>query len=93
MKTKRQIADEITAAARKAVEKIWAKSHLKGRCWGKGDGNPFKGTNITIANGDEMVSISEKDGSLVIHEFVRVKKTLLGVEVANALLEKGLPLS
>lgn len=93
--TKRQIADKITVAARNALDHIWKKVHLKGRCWGlkSKEHNSFCGTNITLGEGDEIVSVSERDGELIIHEFVRAKGTSLGSEVREVLLKNKLPVN
>lgn len=78
--------------ARKVLDFLWKKSQLKGRCWGPTDSkNPFSGSNITIAVGDELVSIIQNpDDSLKIHEFRRSDNTELGNIVEKNLKEAGL---
>lgn len=84
--------DDITVKARKSIDELWKNADLRGRCWGvkKKDGNCFRGTNITIGYGDEIVSVSERDGKLVVHEFVRARSTTLGQKVKKLLKEKSL---
>ncbi|MDD5431060.1 MAG: hypothetical protein PHP03_02440 [Candidatus Pacebacteria bacterium] len=79
--------------ARKVLDGIWKdEAQLKGRCWGpKKNGNLYGGTNITIAVGNELVSVSEDGkGSLKIHEFVRSGSTALGGKIKNLLAKNGL---
>jgi hypothetical protein len=79
----------VTEKARKAIEKIWNKAELKGRPWSKmSTKSPFVGTNILVASGDELVSISYdyENDSLLIHEYQK-SKTQLGEEI-RASLEK-----
>ncbi len=79
--------------ARKALDSLWKEeAQLKGRCWGpKGKDNPFSATNITIAIGTELVSISQTDdGQLRIHEFSKTENTSLGERVRKILQEEGL---
>lgn len=78
--------------ARKALEGIWKSASLRGRCWGKRkDGNPFGGSNITIAIDGELVSLSqEKDGTIRIHQFLKVEKNSLGDEIKEILKREGL---
>lgn len=80
--------------ARKALEPVWKRASLKGRCWGpKKKDNPYGATNITIAIGKELVSISQDpDGGLRIHEFSKTEGTLLGQEIREILQREGLPL-
>ena len=73
--------------ARKVLNSLWQEASLKGRCWGlaKRD-NPYSATNITIAIGTELVSVSQgKDGKLRIHQFTRAKGTSLGRRVKRIL--------
>lgn len=79
--------------ARKALESLWGVADLKGRCWGpKREGNAFALSNITLAAGDEMVTISKNSkGELVIHEFERVGGTILGKRIRDSL--GGLPIA
>ncbi len=85
--------------AREALDSIWETASLKGRCWGirkKGNysANPYSASNITVANDKgELVSVSQLlDGTLVVHQFVRViGGTKLGNEVIKALKEADLP--
>lgn len=85
---------DITVQASAALRHIWNDSaDLIGRTWGrKKDGrvNPFFGTNITLAIGDELVSVCEKDGKLIIHEFKKSASTKLGEEIKKVLAEAGL---
>jgi len=87
-----KLSAEHTVAARKAMETLWQEAHLKGRCWGpRNPSNRYAATNITIAIGDQLVSVSWRKGKLVIHEFVRTKNTLLGRRVKKVLQKHGLP--
>ena len=82
-----------TVKARKALNILFEKrAWLKGRCWGpKRKTNPFSGTNITIAIGDELVSISQgMDRRLRIHEFVRRDRTKQPVFMLGDLIRKEL---
>jgi hypothetical protein len=81
--------------ARKALDPLWKKSDLHGRCWGlkKTGNNPYAGTNITIGKGKEIISVSmSKDGSKkpIIHELVKAKNTKLGNRARKILEKKGL---
>ena len=74
---------DVTVQARLAVDSIWKDSDLKGRCWGprgSGSGSSYAGTNITLAIGDELVTISHnrKTDALIVHEFKRIPRTKLG---------------
>ena len=80
-----------TVEARKILDKIWLQAQLRGRCWGKGKVNPYKGTNITIASGNELVTISMNgEKELVLHQFKLAQKTKLGDEVLEILRKAGL---
>jgi hypothetical protein len=86
--------DDITVRASSALRHIWdGKADLVGRTWGRkknGKTNPFFGTNVTLAIGDELVSVCERNGKLIIHQFKRSDSTELGKEVIEALSEAGL---
>jgi len=88
---KRKVFDP-TVEARKALDGIWLKSQLRGRCWGRGNVNPFKGTNITFASDAELVTISRngKNDELILHQFKLVRKTALGDKVFKVLQKAGL---
>lgn len=79
--------------ARKALNPLWKIAQLKGRCWGpklKND-NPFFGSNITLAAGDNLVSVSQDpDGNLRIHQFIRTKTTMLGNAVKEIFKKENL---
>jgi hypothetical protein len=86
--------------ARKILHSLWTSCWLKGRCWGPklAEGNdrknPFRGSNITIAVGMELVSISQNpDGSLNIHEFAQVYGTTLGKKIRAMLKEEQIQIS
>ena len=88
MRRKKEVFDP-TVKARKVLEFIWARSQLCGRCWGKGETDPYKGTNITIASENELVTISMNgEKELVAHQFKLVEKTNLGDEIFG-ILEKA----
>jgi hypothetical protein len=81
--------------ARKALDSLWGKADLRGRCWGlkKTGDNPYAKTNITICIGNELVSVSRSqtgDKGLIIHEFVKSKNTGLGEMIGKILREKEL---
>lgn len=80
-----------TVIARKLVDELWQKSDLRGRCWGLAKPrNRYRATNITIAIGPELVSISlGKNGQLRVHQFRRVKETTLGHRVKKSLQQGG----
>ncbi len=86
MKREKEVFDP-TVDARKVLELMWAKSQLRGRCWGRGKVNPYKGTNITIALEDELVTISRngKKEELIVHQFQLAKSTKLGDKVIEIL--------
>lgn len=74
--------------------KAWAQ----GRIWGRkkrgpvDEGNPYKGSNITMIIDEELVSISaDANGVLIIHEFVQKENTVLGRMVKTRLERAGLP--
>lgn len=81
--------------ARKILKEEWDSSWLRGRCWGIKTGfpeNPVAGSNITLMEGDTVVTISEsKSGVLVIHEFKRSIKTDLGNRIFEKLCAAGKP--
>ncbi len=81
--------------ARKALESLWKSADLKGRCWGpKHNNNPYAFSNITIAVGNELVTISmDRNGRLVIHEFRKTEGTDLGERVREIIKKQELPLS
>ena len=60
-----------------------------GRCWGILKNNPHGGSHVTLAQGDEIVSVHvNTKGKAFIHEYKRTnKKTVLGDEVRERLLE------
>lgn len=90
--------DEVSVAARKALDHIWDLALLVGRCWGragrgksKNEGNPFQGTNITLADDQDLVTVSfTENGEAVVHEFIAAKKTPLGDRVREALAKAGI---
>lgn len=86
--------DDNTVKARKVLDALWQSSDSRGRCWGlRKNGNQFAGTNITIALGDELISISmNSKKELVIHQFQRVAETNLGNRVKQLLQNNGLPI-
>jgi hypothetical protein len=84
--------------ARKCLDRFWKEVWLKGRCWGPpyvaGTLNPYAASNITIAVGNELVSISQNpDGSLNVHEFSRAENTFLGRKVKAVLRKNKLKIS
>ena len=82
-----------TVLARKALDNIWKTSHMKGRTWGpKKKKGLFRGTNILIAVGSELVSVclEKETGRLIVHQFVLVQKTKLGGQVRRTLEKVGL---
>lgn len=83
---------EITVDARKALHPLWIKAFLRGRCWGvkQEDKNPFQGTNITMGTENEIVTVSQADGILKIHEFKRTTGTSLGNATKELLRRKNL---
>jgi hypothetical protein len=79
--------------ARKTLNPLWEFADLKGRCWGpKRKDNPYAFSNITLAIGNELITIS-MDGNkhLIIHEFRKTEGTALGERVKDILKEQGLP--
>ena len=86
--------NDITVKARQALIPLWEECHklgMRGRPWGiKSPTNLLGGTNTVLAIGDELVSVSEKDGRLVIHEFRRKSGTQLGDKVRKILREAEL---
>lgn len=87
---------EKMVAARRALHALWKKADLRGRCWGlRKDGkNPFAGSNVTLAKGDEMISVCQdsESGEHIVHEFRRVGpgQTKLGKEARRLLTVAGL---
>jgi len=80
---------------RALLDEIWKKALLRGRCRGPEiiRSNPFAGSNITLAEGKELVSICVgKDGALRIHEFTIASKTSLGEKVKAILRKNSIPL-
>jgi len=85
--------DENLIKARAVLKVFWDSAMLKGRCWGlkKIESNFYRGSHITMANGRELVSISQDpDGKLVFHEFVRTDCTVLGSEMKEILKSNDL---
>lgn len=79
--------------ARAALKTIWDTAMLKGRCWGPiSDNNPYSASNITIANYDELVTISiGLGGLLIVHEFkLSPKRTNLGNDIKEVLEKSGI---
>lgn len=73
--------------ARQALEPLWKKAYLRGSCWGPKEGNnPYGGTNLVIAEGKELVAVSQYGDTLVIREFKRTEGTGLGKKVKAILL-------
>lgn len=84
---------DLIIRARKALNSLWVIALLKGRCWGpKRYDNPYSATNITFVVGGELVSISQREGTLVVHEFCQAKNTRLGKTVREILRREGIPL-
>jgi hypothetical protein len=88
---------DVTVQARMTVDLVWKNSDLKGRCWGPRGAkrvSPYAGTNITLAIGDELVTISEnkKTGALIVHEFKKMPWTKLGRQIRQLLKGHRLPL-
>ena len=83
---------EITVKARKALQPLWKRALLRGRCWGvkQKNKNPFQGTNITIGTENEIVTVSQANGELEVHEFKRTEGTLLGNAAKELLRRKNL---
>lgn len=80
---------QLLVSARKVLNSLWEDADLRGRCWGiKKESNPFVGSNITIAYGDELVSVCQDGSKIIIHEFIRTSGTELG-EVVGRLLREG----
>jgi hypothetical protein len=81
--------------ARKILDSLWKKAWLRGRCcWGvklEDKNNPYLGPNITLAIGNELVSISQDpDGSLKIHEFSKTRDTDLGKKIKEVLTKESI---
>lgn len=83
-------SNQTTKRVKKALEPLLGKASLCGWCWGrKNRDNPYSASNFVLAVGEEMVSVSQRNGELVIHEF-RKKKTNLGKRVREILQREGL---
>lgn len=91
---KSKTRDILTVLARKVLDVLWKSADLQGRPYGlrrNNPGNPFAGTNILIAIGDELVSVSCPNGDeLIANEFVRTKNTKLGRRIKRKLRSHGL---
>ncbi len=87
--------DDSMVKARKALDGLWRETDLKGRCWGlRRNGNRYQDTNITLAQGKELVTISmDKEGRLLVHVFRKAKKSSLGETIKEALQAAALPLA
>jgi len=93
---------KLLIAARKALDDLWKSADLRGRCWGSKRKenphwepsqieNPYASSNITLAVGDELVTISMSEhGRLRIHEFRKVKGTVLGKKIKTIFEREGL---
>jgi hypothetical protein len=85
-----------TVKARKALDLLWAKAHMKGRTWGpkgkKKNPSPYAGTNILLAKGNELASVSldKNTKRLIIHQFIAVEDTALGKQIKRALVRAKL---
>ncbi|MBL7142567.1 MAG: hypothetical protein ISS83_02845 [Candidatus Pacebacteria bacterium] len=75
---------DLLLKARRLLQPLWSKAWLKGYYWGKG------GANIAICIGKELILVSESDGRLVRHEFVKTTNTQLGKRVGELFQEGGL---
>jgi len=85
--------DDPVVLARAALEDMWERVvQLKGRCWGPSkEDNPYKGSNITMAIGDELVSVCQgDDGRIRIHQFSKTDTTSLGAQVKEVFEQAGL---
>jgi len=72
--------------ARKALQGLWERAYLRGSCWGpKSKENPYSGTNILFAAGKELVSVSQRGDTLIVHEFQKTENTELGQRVREIL--------
>jgi hypothetical protein len=82
---------DLLTKARQVLEPLWRAAWLKGRCWGpKSEKNPYSATNIIFCIGSELVSISQSNEGLVIHEFQRTTDTKLGERVKDLFQRAGL---
>lgn len=97
-KEHKDLYDEHTTGARRVLDVLWNEADACGRTWGRKKRdrrNPFFGTNILFAVADELVSVSWRrsrhGGKLVVHQFARVKTTVLGRKVKKTLRAAGLP--
>ena len=90
--------EDFTPEVRELLKGLWKlkrkdpgedEAWLRGRIWGmekfNNYNNPYKGTNITIAIGDELISICQPNEKLVIHEFKLTSNTKLGRRVRKML--------
>lgn len=68
---------------RHLLQPLWLIASSRGRTWGpKREDNLYSGSNITLIVGEEAVVISEGGNEkLRIHEFRKVKNTVLGRRV------------
>lgn len=80
-----------TKEIRQALEGLWKQASLKGWCWGpKVLLNRFSGNVLVLERRGEVVTVSDRDGQVIIHEFRQVKGTKLGEEARDVLLKAGL---
>jgi len=77
---------DLIRKARRILQPLWERAYLRGNCWGpKSEKNPYSGNNIVFALGEELVSISQRGNSLIVHEFRKTENTALGKRVKKLL--------
>lgn len=93
----------MTSAKRKALEALMgialkgmldmAKAiGFSGRCWGTKESS-LRGSHVTLAEGDEVVSIFVEGSEIRILEYEKTNGTALGKKVREILEEKNLPIA
>ncbi len=93
---KSYLEELILVNAREALTNLWQEIHRRGcraRGWGskkREDGNPLRGSNITLATEEEVIIINLKDGQLQVHSYSENPDTKLGKKVTAILRDKGL---
>jgi len=78
--------------ARIALAVFWKEAAFKGRCWGAvRNGGRMARSHITLGTEEEVVTVNQSpEGKLIVHEFVRAKRTILGDGIRAQLINSGL---
>jgi hypothetical protein len=92
MSKRRKELEALMGIALKGILDMIKAIGFSGRCWGTKE-SLFRGSHVTLAEGDEIASIFVEGDKIRILEYAKTSGTVLGKKVRKILEAKNLPLA